>query len=160
MGRLFTIVWPGFARVEAQAVFAMLATVVRASLLPYLAFPPLAVWGICAGLVLIPFIIAMVLVDRLLAVRKGFAWVSLLAILFWSGAAAAMASDLTWLPLDRLRDRPWTTVTGDVAIAGACLAFLIHARPMQIGLEDQGFIGMGLAARRRKSAEWWQRSDS
>lgn len=158
MNRLFTIVWPGFARLEAVAVFVMFATVVRASLLPFLAFPPAMIWAICGGIVLIPFFMAMVLVDRLLAVRKGFAWVSLLAILFWSGAAAAMASDLTWLPLERLREKPWTSVTGDIAIAAACLAFLVHARPMQLGLEDQGFIGAGLAARRRKTAEWWQRS--
>jgi hypothetical protein len=158
MERLFTIVWPDFARIEAVAVYAMLATVVHAAAKPVVDLGPIELWGICCGVVLVPFVIMMVLVDRLLAIRKGFAWVSILAIGFWSGAAASMAYDLTWLPLERLREKPWTTVTGDIAIVAACLAFLVHAKPLLLGLEDQGFIGMGLAAKRSRRAEWWQRS--
>jgi hypothetical protein len=162
MQRLFKVRWPAFAIGEALLLFA--AVVVVGHKIPALNDSlnefALAVaaatgsdtasvtWGTLAFLFAGPYLWAMLVADRLLRVRHGFAILSALAVAIWTVVAAALSPELTLLlRATRAGGGLWMSITGNAALAAACGALLIHARPLWIGVMDRGFIGLRLAAR-------------
>jgi aspartyl protease family protein len=152
MVRLFNARWPGFARLEACLLFGAIlticgrsATLQSASLLLLdavsqdLQVPRQPVfWTLLAMLLIGPYLCAMIVADRLLTVRKGFAILSILSVAIWAATAALLAASL---------DPASMVSPAHAAILAAGASLLIHGQALRIGLADRGFIGLRLAAR-------------
>jgi clan AA aspartic protease (TIGR02281 family) len=163
MPHLFTVKWPHFARLEAVLLFpvaillasecAPVRSLAGARLMPALA--PLAdrlgltasttAWTAVAIIVSIPYLLSLMLADRFLSVRKGFAVLSLAAIALWIWAAVDQSSHLaTLVPESMANGTDRLSFTEEAAIAAGVVAFLLHLRPLCIGLQDQGEVAMHL----------------
>src|SRR5580698_8079335 len=111
MSLLFTVRWPLFARLEAASIFPVVCGVAGeitplrsyvgqrlvAPLAPigiHLGIPNQAIfWAGVAIATLLPYVCLLVVIDRFLTVRKGFALLSIAAIAVWM-ATAARSPDL------------------------------------------------------------------
>jgi aspartyl protease family protein len=157
MVRFFTVRWPGFARLEACLLFGATlticgksATLQSASLLILDAVaqdqqvPRQPVfWTLLAMTLIGPYLCAMIVVDRLLTVRKGFAILSILSVAVWAATAALLAASL----------EPASMVSpAHAALLTAGASLLIHGQALRIGLADRGFVGLRLAARSASDA--------
>jgi clan AA aspartic protease (TIGR02281 family) len=175
---MFTVRWPLFARLEAVLLFPValaqaseIATVrsfVDGGLLPTLA--PLhtrlnisysVLDRISVGLVIIvPYVIALPIADRILTVRKGYAILSFLAIAVWVAAATQLSGYLAAiLPDSMLGDGAWLTFQQRTVLEVAILAFLTHAWGLWIGLRDDGELAMRLIAAHEESVYARNRTD-
>ena len=100
------------------------------------------------GLVLatcVPYLAVLTVVDRLLAVRKGYAILSILAVAIWAGAAGLLSDRLLGVLPAGLADGVTAfSFAGMAAIAAGMVALLLHLRPLAIGLRDRGFVGTRL----------------
>jgi clan AA aspartic protease (TIGR02281 family) len=160
MSELFTVRWPWLARFEAALlgpVMVMLANdipaVRRATDAGLLRPIPFLEHGlglsdraVFHGAVMIVtagvWFAALPAIDRLLVVRKGFAILSGLAIVVWTGAAAVLSHRLTPVPPIDL--------TNAAASTAAVMALLVHLPPLWIGLRDRGLAGQRL----RRQSQW------
>jgi clan AA aspartic protease (TIGR02281 family) len=145
MSRLFTVRWPWFACVEAALlcpVAFLLVTEIPAirAVLDAGVLPPIpgleqvsgrGVFQAALAIVTaVLYLAALVVADRLLSVRKGVAVLSGLMVLIWTCAAALLAHRLAVAPETRM-----------AALVVGGIAFLVHLRPLWIGLGDRGFAG-------------------
>src|ERR1700722_5066389 len=182
MARVFTVRWPIFARLEAVLFFpvslmlageiAPIQTLVDRGLMPSL-WPLAARFGVSWQsivtvstllVMLLAYLAGLMITDRFLTVRKGYAVLSVVAIGLWALVAMHLWGQVvTYLPVsdppiwDRLlRDVPPEVMAWlngmppqkTAAIAAAGLAFLLHLRPICVGLLDQGEIAMRLIMHR------------
>jgi len=165
MPQLFTVRWPFFARLEAVLFFPvtlMLAweftsvqTIVDDGVLPVL-YPSAAQiglpdhvtnWIAVAIVVIVPYLTFLLVVDRFLTVRKGYALLSSLAIAAWAGSAFHLAGQLPDIMGDSLAEGTGGLSVGQqVSIVAGGLAFLLHLKPMWTGLRDEGDVAMRLLA--------------
>jgi len=77
----------------------------------------------------------------------------------WSGLAVIFSDELAaLLPPDWVGNSESLSFTGKAAIVAASVAVLVHARPLWVGLEDQGFVGAELT--RSATAAPWQQAGS
>jgi len=115
MPRFFTVRWPLFARLQAVLLFpvsvllaseiARVQSYVDATLVPGLS--PLGddlgvsdhvvFWAAMAIVVLVPYFVVLLVADRFLTIRKGYAFLSLAAIAVWGGAAMHLSGQLASL---------------------------------------------------------------
>jgi clan AA aspartic protease (TIGR02281 family) len=185
MARVFTVRWPIFARLEAVLFFPvslMLAaeispirTLVERGLLPSLwplaarnGLPWQSIVTVSTSIVmLLAYLAGLVITDRFLTVRKGYALLSITAIGLWALAAMHLWDEVvTYLPVSvpSMSDQLLRYLPADVAawlngmpprktagIAAAGLAFVLHLRPIWIGLRDQGEVAMRLIMHREEA---------
>jgi clan AA aspartic protease (TIGR02281 family) len=185
MARVFTVRWPIFARLEAVLFFPvslMLAgeitpiqTLVDRGLMPSL-WPLAARFGVpwqsivtisTSIVMLLAYFACLIITDRFLTVRKGYAALSIAAIGLWALVAMHLWGQVVaYLPVSDpaiwerlLRDAPpefMASLNGmppqkTAAIVAAGLAFLLHLRPIWIGLLDQGEVAMRLIMHRAEA---------
>ena len=167
MIRLFTVKWPRLARLEAWILFAAVLVICGRSVALRSVFDPLLAvesenlglpvepmfWTLLALIVSVPYLCAMVTVDRLLTVRKGFAFLSVFSSLAWA-VVAALSDDLAGvLSANQMGALAVMPIAWEAAIFGGSVSLLIHGRSLWIGLSDRGFVGLGLAARSGRAAD-------
>jgi aspartyl protease family protein len=158
MIRFFTVKWPRPARLEARLLFAAIvfmcggldvgrsvwtssfALIIDDSGMPQ----TVLFWMLLVMMLAGPYLCVMMAVDRLLAVRKGFAVLSILSVLAWAAVAAALS--LEWAAV--LPASAWKG-SGDfvwqAAIAAGIMSLLIHGGALRTGLADRGFVGLRLS---------------
>lgn len=163
MPKLFTVRWPLFARLEVILFFPFalrlaseaepVRTYVEHGLIPALS-PGLVqlgmsdnviYWLAVVVVVIVPYIVTLIVTDRFLTVRKGYALLSVIAIAVWAGTAL----QLSWLlmglvPASALAGTDWLSFEQEAALAAGGLALLPHLRPLWIGLRDDGEVAMRL----------------
>jgi clan AA aspartic protease (TIGR02281 family) len=171
MPQMLTVRWPLFARLEALLFFPvalMLAsqvpqvhTIIDRWVAPAVALAG-ARFGIASGpmfwvaasiVVIVPWLIALIVADRLLTVRKGYALLSIVAIGAWIWSAMHFADQLAELLPGRVVDAiGWPSFDVEAAIAAGVLAFLSHLRALWVGIRDEGDVAMRLIAAREEHA--------
>jgi len=166
MPKLFTVRWPLFARLEVvlffpaavtlASGFAPVRTIVKSGLIPAASriatllglSERMTFWIATTIVMIVPYLILMLTADRFLTVRKGYALLSVVMIAGWVWAAVRMADVLgAFIPAGLLNSHDLSSGQ-QVALAVGGIAFLLHLRPIFIGLGDQGDIAMRLLARR------------
>jgi clan AA aspartic protease (TIGR02281 family) len=167
MSQLFTVRWPLLARLEAAVLFpvacnlasefAPLRTCVEqqlvatlAPLLYHLGIPNQAIfWAGIAIASMLPYVLLLVVIDRFLTVRKGFALLSAAAIAVWS-TMAERAPNLVaqYLPEPYLREVHWLSSGQKAAITVAGLTLLLHLKALWTGLRDRGDVAERLIEER------------
>jgi clan AA aspartic protease (TIGR02281 family) len=174
MPQLFTVRWPLFARLEALLLFPVsliLASEIAPvrtlaynqlipSLSPYairLGVPPTAIiWAAMAIIVILPFFAVLLVADRFLTVRKGYATLSLVVIAIWAAAGLYLSDQFAEsLPDTIISQFDWLPFDQEVALATGCAALVLHLWPLWSGLRDQGEVAAGLidAHERRGSGD-------
>jgi clan AA aspartic protease (TIGR02281 family) len=165
MPRLFTVRWPFFARLEAILLFpvalmlayqiAPVRSLIDTGLVPALSplhvqldVPYAQIIWFAAGLATFgPYVFALIVVDRILTVRKGYAAVSLITIAFWATAGLELCGPLAdYLPRRPFGETNWLTFEQQVGLAAGGVAVLLHAWPLWIGLRDDGDVAARLVA--------------
>jgi clan AA aspartic protease (TIGR02281 family) len=171
MPQLFTVRWPLFARLEAVLFFPVavrlaseietVRTLVNRGVVPALA--PFGVqlgtsthvifWAALAIAAIVPYCFFLIVADRFLTVRKGFALLSAGAIAVWAEAA----HHLSWLLVDLVPDSARNGTGGlsfahEAALAAGGVALLLHLKALWTGLRDQGDVAMRLLSARDKHA--------
>jgi clan AA aspartic protease (TIGR02281 family) len=181
MPRLFTVRWPLLARMEAIAFFPVVLLLapmyqsvrglVEGGVVPKLA-PLHTVLGVpdaqiilfAAGLVaFVPYVVALTIADRVLTIRRGYAVLSLAVITFAAFAGYELSGLLReWLPEGLLLDPNRLPLNQQIALSAGGIAFLLHARPLWLGLRDDGDIAERLVLAeeedRYRRANGYQRS--
>jgi aspartyl protease family protein len=110
-------------------------------------------WLVLAVATLAPFLAALAMVDRLLTVRRGYAVLSMLAVLVWTFAAALLSDRLVeLLPAGLSHGLVTLSATEATALTAGSAALLLRLRPLVIGVRDRGFVGTRLLAGRDESA--------
>jgi aspartyl protease family protein len=155
MPRLFTVRWPGFARIETALLYPVMLQLV--SMMPFVRTHLPAAggtsWAVLAVATLAPFLALLAVIDRLLTVRHGYAVLSMVAVLFWTIAAASMSDRIfEYLPAGLAHGMTTLSATEAAALAAGGAALLLHLRPLIIGVRDRGFVGTRLLAGRDGSA--------
>jgi clan AA aspartic protease (TIGR02281 family) len=91
----------------------------------------------------------LIVIDRLLTVRKGFALLSVSAIAIWS-TMAGRAPELVaqYVPEPFLRQIHWLSSSQKAAITVAGLTLLLHLKALWTGLRDQGDVAERLIEER------------
>ncbi len=169
MPQLLTVRWPLFARLEALLFFpvamqlaseiAWVQTIVDrwvapavAPLGPRFGIPDQATyWVMIAIVVFVPYVGAMVVADRFLTVRKGYALLSIVMIGAWIWAASHLAQPIAALLPDRIVSAiafPPSTIP----VAAGLLALLLHLRALWVGVLDRGDVAAHLIAEREERA--------
>ena len=135
MAQLFTVRWPLFARVEAALLFPVACRAaseieplrnsvnhwVVAKLAPLLFHAGISnqaiFWAGIAIAMVLPYVLLLVVIDRFLTVRKGFALLSLMAIAVWTVAAhRAPGLVAQYVPQPFLHDINWLS-SGQKAVS-------------------------------------------
>ena len=98
---------------------------------------PLMLWPLLRCIVAAPFLAGMMIVDRLLTVRTGFAAPA------WALVGAGLFNEVALLLAVPLA----TVSAATVALFAASAAISLHGRSLWIGLSDQGFVGLRHATR-------------
>lgn len=149
MVRFFTVKWPRLARLEACVLFVAIVwmcgnlAMVRSIWISSLAViaddvgqpEKVFFWTLLSMILAGPYLCVMMMVDRLLAVRKGFAVLSILAVLTWAAVAAALSSEWGGTADFALK----------AAIGSGVVSLLFHGGALRTGLTDRGFVGLRLA---------------
>ena len=176
MSQLFTVRWPLFARLEAALLFPVACNVAGgitplrtwveqqllvtlAPLLFHLGVPNQAIFWAGMGIVtFLPYVLLLIVIDRFLTVRKGFALLSAAAIAIWS-TMAERAPNLVaqYLPEPFLREIGSLSSAQRAAITVAGLTLLLHLKALWIGLRDQGDVAERLIEER--DAYLYRKSD-
>jgi clan AA aspartic protease (TIGR02281 family) len=174
MPQVFTVRWPLFARLEALLLFAVslilageiapVRTIINSRLIPALSplgdrlsLPSSAIaWSALAIGVFAPYLFVLMVADRFLTVRKGYALLSLMAIAIWSGVAMHLSDQIAELAPDTILESfasvPVLTFDQQTALAGGTLALLAHCWPLWVGSRDRGDVAERLIeARHRRS---------
>jgi aspartyl protease family protein len=167
MSQLFTVRWPLFARLEAALLFPVacnvageiepLRTFVNQQLVASL--PPLLIhfgisnlaifWAGIAIATILPYMLLLVVVDRFLTIRKGFAVLSFIAIAIWTVTAErAPALVSQYLPEPFLRQINWLSSAQKACLTVAGLALVLHLKALWTGLRDNGDVAEQLIAER------------
>jgi clan AA aspartic protease (TIGR02281 family) len=165
MNRLFTVRWPLFARLEAALLFPVACSMAGeiAPLRTYIAqqlVAPLAPLGMPLGIqnqaifwagvaiaTFVPYFFLLVVVDRFLTVRKGFAILSAAAIAIWSVVAKRSPWLVAqYLPEPFLHEVHWLSFTQKAVITLGGLALLLHLKALWAGLRDHGQVAEELIA--------------
>lgn len=170
MPQMFTVRWPLFARLEAVFFFpvaillaseiAPVRTAVDTALVPELApilhdgfgLPYIVIYWIAVGMIaFLPYFVGLLVTDRLLTVRKGYALLSFFAIATWA-AAAIRLSDRIAIPLpdSLISDNGRLAFDQQTAIVAAVIAALTHAYAIWTGVRDDGDVAMRLIAAREE----------
>jgi clan AA aspartic protease (TIGR02281 family) len=159
MSQLFTVRWPVFARLEAGLLLPVACSVAAeigplrtwvnqhlvaplAPLLYRIGISNQAIfWAGMAIATILPFVMLMVAVDRFLTVRKGFAFLAIVAMAIWTVAASrAPALVAEYLPEPYLRQINWLSAGQKAAITVASLTLLLHLKALWTGLRDRGEV--------------------
>lgn len=184
MLRLFTVRWPLLARLDAILFFpvalalageiAPVRTFVDQTLTPTLPsfvfqmglWKGVPFWAAMVIAGFTPYLLLLIFADRFLTVRKGFALLSIVAILAWAAAAFRLSASLvTIVPAHDMGKFSFLSSGEHVALAVGGLALLIHLRPLWIGLLDQGDVAMRLVSASSRSGfpvgrDTWARNES
>jgi clan AA aspartic protease (TIGR02281 family) len=159
MSHLFTVRWPLFARLEAALMFPVACNLVGeitplrtwvdqqlvatlAPLLFHAGIPNQAIfWAGIAIASILPYGLLLVVIDRFLTVRKGFALLSAFAIAIWT-TMAERAPNLVaeYLPEPYLREIHWLSVSQKAGITVAGLMVLLHLKALWTGMRDRGDV--------------------
>ena len=189
MPHLFTVRWPVFARMEVILFFPFalrlasetgpVRVYVDKTIMPALApvCAPLGLsdnaifWLAMTAVVAVPYLITLIVADRLMTVRKGYALLSVVAIALWAFALSRLSSSLIGLvPDSMLAGTALLSFDQEIALAAAGVALVPHLWPLWIGLRDDGAIAMrlldsaydpawrsGLAGRGRQNEDLYRR---
>jgi clan AA aspartic protease (TIGR02281 family) len=177
MPQLFTVRWPFFARLEAVLLFPV-AVRLASEIAPLRAFinrmavPAMAPFGARVGApkelvfwtamalaAAVPWFVLLIVADRFLTVRKGFAVLSVIAIALWAWSAHQLSGLLMpllaggYLPrslLDAVYRLPANQRTA--AVAGG-IALFLHLRALWTGLRDDGEVAARLLDARHGHAQ-------
>jgi aspartyl protease family protein len=146
MVRFFTVKWPRLARLEACLLFAAdvlmcgRLQVVRSNWITSLdvltdgnGLPEqLFYWPLLSMILAGPYLCLMMLVDRLLALRRGFALLSIFSLLAWIMVAVALSRE--WAALSPTIAREGTSdFTLKAAIAAGTVSLLLHFGALRSG---------------------------
>jgi aspartyl protease family protein len=167
MPQLFTVRWPLFARLEAALLFPVACNIVSQSeplrtfvnqrmvvslapLLWHVGISNLAIfWAGMAIAAILPFMLLLVVIDRFLTVRKGFAFLSIIAIAIWTVVGTrAPGLVAAYVPQPFLHQLDGLTTVQKAALTMACLTLLLHLKALWTGLRDQGDVAERLLAER------------
>ena len=139
---------------------ATVRTAVDTALVPELApilhdragVPYIVIYWIAVGMVtFLPYFVGMLITDRLLTVRKGYALLSFVAIAAWAAAAMRLSDRIAnHLPDSLINDNAWLTFDQQTALAAALIAIVIHAYGIWAGVRDDGDVAMRLIAAREE----------
>jgi aspartyl protease family protein len=165
MPQLFTIRWPLLARLDAVLLFPLafllagetstVASIVNPGLGPAFAMfavryglPAMAgYWAAYAVVTIIPYILLLAVIDRVMTVRKGYAYLSV----FVTVAAARLgllASD--WIssiaPTSFTAPGEGPSFEWTIALAAGTFALLTHIKPLMMGVLDDGRVAERLIA--------------
>ena len=163
MPQLFTVRWPLFARLEAFLFFpiaVLLASEIEQvqmfvdrGLSPTLS--PIgaqmgmpnyaAIWVELTLAVLLPYVVLLIVVDRFLTIRKGFAVLSVIVIAVWTLIAQNYSDQLAGFVPARFTVG-WLTLGQQAALSVGGVALLLHIWPLLVGLRDRGDVAMRLVA--------------
>jgi clan AA aspartic protease (TIGR02281 family) len=99
----------------------------------------------------------LLVADRFLTIRKGYAVLSIVAIAGW----AAVGQQLSWLLIDLTPESVWNgtdrlSLDHEVALAAGGLALLLNLRPLWTGLRDRGDVAMRLVDAGNARAYGWR----
>jgi clan AA aspartic protease (TIGR02281 family) len=95
-----------------------------------------------------PYVVALIIADRVLTVRKGYAALSIIAIVFLAIGGLELSNLVAGDMLASLfADNGWLTMEQQAGLAAGGIALLLHAWPLWIGLRDDGDIAARLVAR-------------
>jgi len=166
---MFTVRWPLFARLEAvlfvpvalslASEIATVRTAVDTALVPEfgpflhdkVGLPYIVIYWIAVGMVsFIPYFVALLVTDRLMTVRKGYALLSFLAISAWAAAAMQLSDRIASHLPDSLINDSWLTFDQQTAVVAAIIAGLAHAYGIWTGIRDDGDVAMRLIAAREE----------
>ncbi len=175
MPHLFTVRWPYFARLEA-ALFFPLAVRLASEIEPVRKYaervliPALSpqlvrfgtpanwiFWAALAILVIVPYFVLLIVTDRFLTIRKGFALLSVFSIALWTAAALRWSGPLmAFVPESLLKGSldkiDWLPPGQKIALAAGGLAVLLHLKALWTGLTDDGGVAVRLIAARNGDA--------
>lgn len=171
MSQMFTVRWPLFARLESALLFPVACNVAceieplrtyvnrqlvtpLVPLLYHIGISNVAIfWGGIAIATILPYALLLIVVDRFLTVRKGFAFLSIVAIAIWTVAAwRAPALVAQYLPEPFLRQINWLTSSQKAALTVAGLTLFLHLKALWTGLRDHGEVAENLIAERDADA--------
>jgi clan AA aspartic protease (TIGR02281 family) len=165
MPQLFTIRWPLLARLDAVLLFplafmlagetSIVASIVNPGLGPAFGLfaaryglPPLAgYWAAFAVVTILPYIVLLTVIDRVLTVRKGYAYLSALAVIAFA-RTGLLASD--WIssiaPTSFTAPGEGPSFEWTIALAAGTFALLLHIKPLMMGILDDGRVAERLLA--------------
>jgi aspartyl protease family protein len=158
MVRFFTVKWPWFARLEACLLFAAVVLtcgqlqVVRSTWIASLDLltddtglpQQLFYWTLLSMILAGPYLCLMMVVDRLLALRKGFAVLSIFSVLAWVTVAVALSHE--WAASSPAIAREGSgEFTAKLAIAVGTVSLLLRSGAVRLGLAGRGFVSPPLA---------------
>ncbi len=155
MPMLFTVKWPRLALLEAAMLFPVAVAMVGEIAASHLGLDAgfMASGGglflvVLTAVVAVPYLGLLMVVDRLLVVRKGFAILSCLATVVWAGSAALLSDGMA-----TLLGIQGTSFHGTAALTAGAVAFLAHLKFLWIGLRDTGFAAMQMGVEPRVDAD-------
>jgi clan AA aspartic protease (TIGR02281 family) len=175
MPQLFTVRWPVFALLEGVLLFpvavrlageiAPLRTFINRVAVPALAPfgagvgapKDVVFWTAMALAATVPWFVLLIVADRFLTVRKGFAVLSVIAIAIWAWSAHQLSGLLMPLLTSYLPERLLNAANGlpanqQTAIAVGGVALLLHLRALWTGLRDDGDVAFHLLDARHGQA--------
>jgi clan AA aspartic protease (TIGR02281 family) len=176
MPKLFTVGWPLFARLESLLLFpvslllaaelARVRVLVDVKLVPdlspltHLGVPDSAIfWLAVAIVVIVPYFVILLVADRLLTVRKGYALLSIAAVAVWAGAAMHLSDQLVGLVPTAIMDKyGFWPASREATLTVGGFALLLHLWPLWVGLNDTGDVAIRLIDPQAVSAHY-DRSD-
>jgi clan AA aspartic protease (TIGR02281 family) len=167
MSQLFTVRWPLFARLEAASLFPVACSAASqftplrtyidqtlvtplVPLLFHVGISNLTIfWAGMALAVILPYVLLLVVIDRFLTVRKGFAWLSMMAIGIWTTVAwRAPTLVAEYVPEPYLREVHSLSAAQKAVVTVGGMALLLHLMALWIGLRDRGEVADRLLAER------------
>jgi clan AA aspartic protease (TIGR02281 family) len=171
MSRLLTVRWPLFARLEALLFFPI-ALIVASALDPVqtivdrwvapalspvgnlLRIPGQTIfWASVAIVATVPYLLLLIVTDRFLTVRKGFALLSVVLVATWAWAAMHYSEHLAGFVPERLAAAArWAPFDMEAGLVAGFLAFMLHLKALWVGIRDQGDVAMRLIAGREEHA--------
>ncbi|HEX3992196.1 MAG TPA: hypothetical protein VHX39_13570, partial [Acetobacteraceae bacterium] len=102
-------------------------------------------WAGMAIATILPFMMLMVATDRFMTIRKGFAFLAIVAIAIWTVTAGRSPSVVAeYLPEPYLRQINWLSAGQKAAITVAGLTLLLHLKALWTGLRDKGEVAESL----------------
>ncbi len=171
MPQLFTVRWPLFARLEAVLMFpAAVLLSSETAIVPSLgdrwlaptlysltehlpAGKPAVPWAASAIIMFVPYFLSLLVVDRVLTVRKGYALLSVAAIGVWALVGARLTQQWTAFASRYFLDSiDWLDVSQQASLGAGCVAFFVHLWPLWIGIKDQGDVAAHLISMREEYA--------
>jgi clan AA aspartic protease (TIGR02281 family) len=93
----------------------------------------------------VPYIVLLIIADRMLTIRKGFALLSIVVIVTWAAAATGLPPALAaYMPARAIAAFGTLPFQKQAALIVGALVLMVHLRPLWLGLRDHGEVATRL----------------